>query len=104
MRELIRIIKTIEEGGYLELAEKELGEIPYRPLKFKECEEDHEGCFEVVDDSTPEEKDHKSKVYARSHEIEEEHWERFARIIKGQSKEEIKRDGYDGTGMMCWWD
>lgn len=104
MKELINIIKTIESDDYVDLAEKELGEIKVSPMEFKPCE-DHHDCYELVDNNTEEEKEHNRSVFFRSYEIEEEHWNRMARIIVGQSREELKNGkDYDGTGMRGWWD
>jgi hypothetical protein len=104
MKELIEILKTIESDDYIDLAEKELGKIKSFPMEFKPCE-DHHDCYELVDDRTEEEKEHNRLVFSRSYEIEENYWNRMARIIVGQSREELKNgEDYDGTGMRGWWD
>jgi hypothetical protein len=103
MKELIEILKVIEEDSYLELAEKELGELPNRPIEFRPCEDPHD-CYEIVDNDTEEDKNLRKLIYKRADEIEEQSWDRMARIIRGQKREEIESKGYDGTGMRGWWD
>jgi hypothetical protein len=102
MERLIHIMKTIEKDDFIELAEKELGEIKHRPFEFEDVP-DKPGYSRLVDNETDEEKEHKRKVFKRSHELEEEYWDEMVKIIRGQ-KGLKNYDDYDGTGMRGWWD
>ena len=113
------ILERFVNDDFIELAEKELGEIPYKPLEFKPVE-DRPGYYEIVDDDTAEEKEHKDKVYKRSRELEEQMWAQLWDILKGQDfskfkdvSENIKdyeeqykhwEDKFDGSGLRGWWD
>lgn len=113
------ILERFIDDDFIELAEKELGAIPDRPLQF-EPSADHPGYFEMVDNDTPEEKEHRRKVYARSSEIERQMWDQLWEILKGQDLDKFKdvpdniTDGdeqyryweeqFDGSGLRGWWD
>lgn len=102
MERLIHIMKTIEKDDFIELAEKELGEIKHHPFEFEDVP-DKPGYSRLVDNETDEEKEHNRKVFKRSHEIEEEYWDEMVKIIRGQKDIKDYKD-YDGTGMRGWWD
>jgi hypothetical protein len=102
MERLIHIMKTIEMDNFVELAESELGEIIHNPIEFEDAP-GHPGCSQLVDNDTPEEKEHNSKVFKRSREIEEEYLDEMVNIIRGQKPPKNYQD-HDGTGMRCWWD
>ena len=101
MERLIHIMKVIEKDDFIELAEKELGEIKHRDLEFEPAEQ--EGYFKLVDNETTEDKEHNRKVFKRSHEIEEEYWDEMVKIIRGQ-KNLQDYNKHDGSGMRGWWD
>lgn len=108
MRRVIELIDRISEGSYIELAEKELGELPTRDIQFTECV-DKPGYYELVDDDTPEEKAFRRKVYDRSNKIEEETWEELFKILKGQDYSTFDKvidwnKQFDGSGLRNWWD
>ena len=105
IQELILIMKAIESDDFISLAEKELGEIKLSGLEFVKSDS-HPGCYEMVQKETPEEIEHSSRVFKRSNQIEEEYWDRMARIIRGQSHDLLSKshEEYDGTGMRGWWD
>lgn len=118
------LIRNYNEDLYLDMAEAELGEINYKKPLF-EKDEKNPDYYLMVDNDTPDEKEHKSKVYARTREIEESEWNELWTIIKGQDIEEFrdfykkvksgeandfeKEQGewdnwFDGSGMKGWWD
>lgn len=122
IKRAVELIRNYNEDNYIDMAEAELGELPRRPLEFKEAE-DHEGYFELVDNNTPEEAAHQKKVFARARELEELEWVELWSILKGQDHNEYReifeklsaderiqheRDHYykwfDGSGMKGWWD
>jgi hypothetical protein len=113
------ILDSFIEDNFIELAEKELGTLPDRPLQFKPCE-DRPGYYEVVDDDTPEEKEHRKKVYERSRQLEKQMWDQLWDILKGQNFDNFKdttenikdydekyknwEEQFDGSGLRGWWD
>ena len=102
MERLIHIMKTIEKDDFIELAEKELGEIKNHGFEFEDVPETP-GYVRLVDNETDEEKEHNRKVFKRSHEIEEDCWDEMVKIIRGQKDLKDYNDN-DGTGMRGWWD
>ena len=109
IKRVIEIIKNIDESRYIDLAEKELGE-----LKNKDA------WFDDVED-TPEEKEHNKKVFDRSNELEKQDYEELWQILKGQDYGEFRKiydqlsdeekwkhdhweNWYDGSGIKNWWD
>jgi hypothetical protein len=109
MRRAIEIINNLRGIEHIEMAEKELGELLINPFEFKPSES-HPDSFELVDNLTPEEKEHNNKIYTRVHEIEQEEWEELWEIFKGQDNSKYSPyieewdDWFDGTGMRSWWD
>lgn len=120
MKRAAELIRNYNEDLYIDMAEAELGEIKFHPFEFKPTE-DKEGFFELVEKDTPEEAEHKRKVFARAREIEAAEWKELWRLIQGQDHEEYEvlfnklteeeksdRDHYytwfDGSNMKGWWD
>lgn len=113
------ILDRFIKDDFVELAEKELGVLPDRPLQFKPCE-DRPGYYEMVDDDTPEEKELRKKVYERSRQIEKQMWGQLWEILKGQDFDKFKDapenitdwdeqykywdEQFDGSGLKGWWD
>lgn len=116
MRRAIELIKNYNEDNYIEMAEKELGELVLHEWEF-ESVEDKPGYSRLVDNDTEEEKDHNRKVFERAHEIEENEWNELFTILKGrpspefqmfldksENKESAWDNWFDGSGMRGWWD
>ena len=124
MRRAADLIRNYNEDLYLEMAEAELGEINYKKPLF-EKDENNPDYYVMVDNDTPEEKEHKRKVYDRTRELEESEWNELWTIIRGQDMDEFrafykkvksgeaddfqKENGewenwFDGSGMRGWWD
>lgn len=108
MRRAAQLIKNYNEHLYSEMAEKELGEIFYNGIEFEECP-DHPGYFQLVDNDTPEEKEHNKKVYSRAREIETQEWNELFEILKGQDYTQFNStedfdNQFDGSGLKNWWD
>ena len=82
IKRVIYLIDRIREDDYLKDAETELGEIQNKEWLFDDMED------------TPEQREHNSKVFKRSHEIEEVEWKELWKNLKG---------GKNG-GMRGWWD
>ena len=65
--------------------------------------------FELVDYSTKEEKEMNRKYYNRVNELEEQEWNEFWEILKGQDYKKFDKDKdwddqFDGSGIQGWWD
>jgi hypothetical protein len=114
IRRAAEIIHNIQEGDYISRAEDELGPLP-------ETGSMADLLAILRREDTPEEKEHRSKVYDRASEIEEKEWEELWNIFKGQNhtayvmlmdrltKEEkrekdVWNEWFDGSGMRGWWD
>ena len=108
MRRAAQLIKNYNEDLYIEMAEKELGELIMRDWEF-ETSKDHPNCYELVDNETPEEKEHNRRVFDRTREIGEQEWTELFDILKGQDystfDDSIDFDEqFDGSGIRGWWD
>lgn len=116
MRRAVELIKNYNEDNYIEMAEKELGEIVLHEWEFEDVE-DKPGYSRLVDNDTEEEKEHNRKVFERAHEIEESEWNELFTILKGrpspefqmfldksENKESAWDNWFDGSDMRGWWD
>lgn len=120
IRRAIELLNNIRGNSHIDMAEKELGNLFLSDdCNFEEVP-DSEGSFKLVETETSEKKEHNSKVFARSNEIEEEEWNELFEILKGQNHEDFKKiannakssgDGhdvwlkwFDGSGIRNWWD
>jgi len=113
------ILKSKINGDYIERAELKYGEINTRPFQFEPIE--NSTSYRMVDDDTPAEKKHRTKIYNYANKLEEDEWKelwkifegqdikQFSKLLKTKSKEE-QRSGdvwgewFDGSGMRGWWD
>jgi len=77
------LMERFIEDDFLELAEKELGEVICHGFDFEPVP-DKPGYSRMVDKETDEEKEHNSNVFARSREIEDQMWAELWTILKGQ--------------------
>lgn len=104
------------EDNFIELAEKELGDIIDHDWEFEPSPE-HPGSFQLVNNDTTEEREHNRKVFDRAREIEESMWAELWDILKGQNyaqfqmfydkakdKETSWDRWFDGSGLRGWWD
>jgi hypothetical protein len=117
MQRAIQILKNIEDGDYISMAEAELGEIVHHPWEFEDAE-DSPGFYQLVDKDTPEEKEHNRKVYERADELEAQEWNELWEILKGKNYKEYYEtlsekekenpnnfnEWFDGSGLQGWWD
>jgi hypothetical protein len=109
MKRAAELLSRLNEYSYIEMAEKEIGDLYMNPVEFEECE-DRPGSYRLIDNDTPEEKEHNRKVYEKAREIEEQEWRELWRIFKGQDQAKFIpgkkewEDWYDGSGMKHWWD
>jgi len=108
MRRAIQLIKNYNDDLYIDMAEKELGDLILHDWEF-EPSADHPDCSRLIDKESPEEKAHNAKVFARAREIGEQEWDELWDIIKGQDyskfDKEIDFDSqFNGSGIRGWWD
>jgi hypothetical protein len=108
MRRAAYLMERFIEDDFLELAEKELGEVICHGFNFEPVP-DKPGYSRMVDKETDEEKEHNSKVFDRAREIEEQMWTELWTIIQGQDYTKFDKDTdwdkqFDGSGIKGWWD
>jgi len=129
MRRAVELIKNYNEGNYIGMAEKELGDLILHDWEFEETGETkdnpmgekNEKLYRLVEKDTQEEKTHNRKIFYRSNEIEEQEWEELFKILKGQDHAEYRKlheaqteeekrerelwnEWFDGSGLKGWWD
>jgi hypothetical protein len=110
------LMERFIEDDFTELAEQELGDLICNGFEFEPVP-DKPGYSRLVDKDTPEEKEHNSKVFARSREMEEHMWVELWTILQGQNhtqfkmfadkaenKDEAWDNWFDGSGLRGWWD
>jgi hypothetical protein len=108
MRRAIEILKNCREDNYIDMAEKELGDLIFNDWEFEDIP-DKPGFSKLVDNLTLEEETHNRKVFDRSKEIQEKEWSELFVILKGQDytkfdKEIDWNEQFDGSGLRGWWD
>jgi len=108
MRRAIELIKNYNKDNYIEMSEKELGELKLHDWEFEPVE-DKPGYSRLVDKDTDEEKIHNRKVFDRAREIERQEWDELFTILKGQDYTKFDKDvdwdeQFDGSGIKGWWD
>ena len=128
MRRAVEIIQNYNNFHYLDMAEKELGELHQRSFSeddFVETGETvendisgkNEKTYRFIDRLSEEESKHNRKVYNRATEIEDKEWREFFEILKGQNysyyqmfhdksedKEKSFDNWFDGSGIKGWLD
>jgi hypothetical protein len=108
MRRVIQLIQNYNNDSYIDMAEKELGNLVLHDWEFEPVPDNPE-YSQMVDKDTPEEKEHNSKVFARAREIQEKEWDELFLILKGQDYTKFDKDidwnkQFDGSGLRGWWD
>jgi hypothetical protein len=101
IKRALELLKHKLDDDYIERAELELGELSNRPLDFEPVE-GNEGLYRMIDNDTPAEKKHATKVYKRARVIEEREWKELWDIFKGKKFTTIEK--FDGSDMRGWWD
>ena len=118
MQRAIQLLKSKIDDDYVDRAQLELGEIAWRPFEFEETED---GNYTMIDNDTPAEKKHMSKVFARARKIEEAEWKELWKIFEGQDYKDYQKitkkltpkemqdmnvwnDWFDGSDLRGWWD
>jgi hypothetical protein len=98
---VLELLKHKLDDDYVDRAEKVLGEINWKPIEFRLIN-DSEELYQLVDNDTPSEKEHISKVFKYAKELEDNEWVELWDTIKG--KEFTTMEEYDGDDMRGWWD
>jgi hypothetical protein len=96
---VLELLKHKLDDDYVDRAEKVLGEINWKPMEFEDTDE---GYYRLVDNDTPSEKEHISKVFKYAKELEDNEWVELWDTLKG--KEFTTMEEYDGDDMRGWWD
>lgn len=120
MKRAVELINNYIKDRYIEMAEKELGELIKYPWEFEEIE-DCPGMSKLIDNETEEEKEHNGQIYTLSNEIANREWIELWDLVKGQNineyhdiyelltdeekkENEIWYTWFNGTDMRGWWD
>jgi hypothetical protein len=109
MKRAAELLQNFIDDNFVDQAEAELGKLIIYPIEWKPSET-HADCYELVDNDTPEERNHNSKVFDRAREIQSEQWIELMDILKGQDIKKFKpktmkwEEWYDGSGAQNWWD
>lgn len=118
MRRAAYLMERFIEDDFIDLAEKELGDLTLHSWEFEPVP-DKPGYSQIVDKETPEEKEHNIKVFSRAREIEEQMWAELWITLKGQDysdfdkikgdakwkeQDELYKNWFDGSGLRGWWD
>ena len=111
-----KLMQHFMDDDFIELAEKELGDLVLHGWEFEPVP-DKEGYVRLVDKDTDEEKEHNRKVFERAREIEEKMWAELWTILEGQKRshfdvyqdksknpEKAWDNWFDGSGLRGWWD
>jgi ferritin-like protein len=118
MERCIQLLKSKIADDYVERIEKIEGELVYHPWEFEDV---GNGRSRLIDNDTPEEKEHFNLVYKKSTELENSEWSELWDIIKGKdpkefeeykkilSKEQLEDNDFiyslfDGSDLRSWWD
>ena len=108
IRRAVELIRNYDQDLYINMAEKELGELIHHPFEFEDIP-DKPGFSRLVDTLTEEQSEHNSKVYTRSRDIQESEWNELWDTLKGQDYKKFDEDKewydqFNGTGLRGWWD
>ena len=101
IKRALELLKHKLDDDYVDRAESELGELSRNPIRFEPVE-GKEGLYSMVDDDTPAEKKHASKVFKRARVIEEKEWKELWDIFKGKKFTTFEK--FDGSDLRGWWD
>ena len=82
MDKAIELLQNFVDDNFIEQAEKVHGELILHPWKTKPVDNKPD-YTELLDQYTPEEKEHNNKVFDLSHKLEQEQWIELWNIIKG---------------------
>jgi len=93
MERASQILKNqLNDYVYMDMAEEKYGKLIDKDGDFVPLP-DRPNSFTYEDKLTDEEREHNSKVFLYSVELEEKEWEEFCNIIKDKE-----------TGLKSWWD
>jgi hypothetical protein len=101
IKRALELLKHKLDDDYIERAEGELGPLSTNSFDFEPVE-GKEGFYRMVDNDTPAEKKHASKVFKRARVIEEREWNELWDIFKGKKFTTFEK--FDGSDLRGWWD
>jgi hypothetical protein len=99
IKRVLELLKHNLDDDYIERAESELGKLNTNSFDFEKTED---GNYKMIDNDTPAEKKHNSKVFKRARVIEEKEWSELWDILKGKKFTNIEE--FDGSDLRGWWD
>jgi len=119
IKRALELIKHKSDDDYVERIEIELGPVNFKSLRFEPIE--NSTSFRMIDDDTPAEKKHRTKVYSSARKLEDEEWKelwdifkgqdikQYSKLLKSKTKEERRNsdiwgEWFDGSDMRGWWD
>jgi hypothetical protein len=118
MRRVIQLINNARTDSYIEMAERELGELKHFDWNF-EPSQDNPDLYQLIDTNNKEENEHNKRVFKLASTIDDREWRELWNIFKGQSildykkhlktipKEEQSDEWnkwFNGSDMRGWWD
>jgi hypothetical protein len=101
IKRALELLKHKLDDDYIERAEGELGPLSTNSFDFEPVE-GKESFYRMVDNDTPAEKKHASKVFKRARVIEEREWKELWDIFKGKKFTTFEK--FDGSDLRGWWD
>jgi hypothetical protein len=101
IKRALELLKHKLDDDYIERAEGELGPLSTNSFDFEPVE-GKDGFYRMVDNDTPAEKKHASKVFKRARVIEEKEWKELWDIFKGKKFTTFEK--FDGSDLRGWWD
>jgi hypothetical protein len=116
---VLELLKSKIDDDYIERAELKYGELSNRPLGWEPIE--NSTLFRMLDNDTPAEKKHRTKVYNYARKLEDKEWtelwnifkgqdiKQYSKLLKSKTKEEqrnsdVWEEWFDGSDMRSWWD
>jgi len=96
---VLELLKHKLDDDYIQRAESELGPLSTNSFEFEKTED---GNYRLIDNDTPAEKKHASKVFKRARVIEENEWNELWDIFKGKKFTTFEK--FDGSDLRGWWD
>ena len=101
IKRALELLKHKLDDDYIERAEGELGPLSTNSFDFEPVE-GKDGFYRMVDNDTPAETKHASKVFKRARVIEEKEWKELWDIFKGKKFTTFEK--FDGSDLRGWWD
>jgi hypothetical protein len=108
MKRCVYLLNLFADDNFIEEAEKELGVEMIHRTRFEQLK-DRPDLYEMINDTTEEEKKINERILRRAHDIQKKGWKELIHLLNGQNyskfnKESEFLDQFDGSGIRGWWD